>query len=230
MKSIIYPAVQTCAQASSYPGCGCWGTVWGRRCPAGWVWPGPPLEPRPCSRPPPPCPHTPTAPSAPAPTPGGEEGTKTVRKIMDSIVNCVNLWLTMSRIYFLGLPIISLFPTFLATYYIFRGIVGALGGSADGVGRHAPLLLMTSRCLCGALGGTLLADGVLEAWDGHVICTVMKDTEILLTLRRHTLDFAFHTLQTFPSNTVQCKHSRTMLPPSGQYSFLPLHVPVIIFL
>lgn len=72
----------------------------------------------------------------------------------------------MSRIYFLGLPIISsfpVFPKFLATHYIFRGIVGALGGSADGVGRHAPLLLMTSRCLRGALGGTLFADGVLEA-------------------------------------------------------------------
>lgn len=142
--------------------------------------------------------------------------------------------LTMSRIYFLGLPIISsfpdisnfvpVFPKFLATHYIFRGIVGALGGCADGVGRHAPLLLMTSRCLRGALGGTLFADGVLEAWDGHVICTVMKDTEILLTLRRHTLDFAFYTLQTFPCNTVQCEHSGTMLPPSGQCSFLPLHV------
>lgn len=65
------------------------------------------------------------------------------------------------------LPVISnfvpVFPKFFATYYIFRGIVGALGGSADGVGRHASLLLVTSRCLCGALGGTLFADGVFEA-------------------------------------------------------------------
>lgn len=49
------------------------------------------------------------------------------------------------------------------TYYIFGGIIGALGGRADSVGGHASLLLLTNRCLGGALSGALFADGILEA-------------------------------------------------------------------
>lgn len=108
---------------SSYPGCGCWGTVWGRRCPAGWVWPGPPPEPRPRSRPPPPCQHTPTAPSAPAPTPGGEECMKTVRKMMDSIINCENvcqLFLFFSQ----------LFPTLFQYFQSFLQLTISFVGSS----------------------------------------------------------------------------------------------------
>lgn len=51
----------------------------------------------------------------------------------------------------------------LASYYIFGGIIGALGGRADSVGGHASLLLLTNRCLGGALSGALFADGILEA-------------------------------------------------------------------
>ncbi len=72
------------------------------------------------------------------------------------------------------------------SYYIFGGIVGALRGSTDGVRGHAPLLLLTNHCFSGALSGTLFTDGVLEARDGHIICTINKDKQMLLIKVRHT--------------------------------------------
>lgn len=144
-----------------YLGCGCWGIVWGWRCPAGWVWPGPPPGPGPCSRPPPPCPRTPTAPSAPAQTPGGE---REAQENNHKLEFCF-FFRTKGRkrqFYF--------WMNVWVSHYIFRGLVDALGRSADGVRGRSSLLLLVSRGLGGALRGALFTDGVLEARDGHVIC------------------------------------------------------------
>lgn len=61
-------------------------------------------------------------------------------------------------------------------YRVFGGVVGALGRGADRVGGDAPLLLLSNGYLAGTLGGALLADGILEARDGHVICLTERRT------------------------------------------------------
>lgn len=54
-----------------------------------------------------------------------------------------------------------------AAYHVFGGVVGALGGSTDGVGGPRPLLLLNRH----RFGDILFGDGVLKARDGHVICS-----------------------------------------------------------
>lgn len=51
----------------------------------------------------------------------------------------------------------------MISHRVFGGVVGALGRGADRVRGHASLLLLSNGDLAGALGGALLADGVLEA-------------------------------------------------------------------
>lgn len=53
--------------------------------------------------------------------------------------------------------------SFWGFYYIFGGLIDALGCGTDSVGGNASLLLLTSHSLGGILCGALFTHGIFEA-------------------------------------------------------------------